>query len=79
MEEGIYSTCADGGPSARIVECARMKSVSARIRRSRINPHSLFGVNHNRVFRTDVLFIRTENTVGARSAQWPHRIIDDFG
>jgi len=25
---------------------------------------------HNRVFCTDVLFIRTENTVGARSAQW---------
>jgi uncharacterized membrane protein len=24
---------------------------------------------HNRVFRTDALFIRAENTVGARSAQ----------
>jgi hypothetical protein len=27
--------------------------------------------NHNRDFRTDVLSIRTEITVGARSAQWP--------
>jgi hypothetical protein len=27
------------------------------------------GVNHNRVFRADTLFIRTKNTVGARSAQ----------
>jgi hypothetical protein len=27
---------------------------------------------NNRVFRADVLFIRTENTVGARSAQWPY-------
>jgi len=26
---------------------------------------------HNRIFSTDALFIRGENTVGARSAQWP--------
>jgi hypothetical protein len=25
---------------------------------------------NNRVFGTDALFIRTQNTVGARSAQW---------
>jgi len=29
----------------------------------------VFGVYHNRVFGTDALFIRTENAVGARSAQ----------
>jgi hypothetical protein len=28
-----------------------------------------FAVNNNRVFRSDALFIRTENVVGARSAQ----------
>jgi hypothetical protein len=33
------------------------------------NPQALVAFIHNRVFRTDVLFIRTENTVGARSAQ----------
>ena len=32
-------------------------------------PQTLLGFIHNRVFRTDALFIRTENTVGARSAQ----------
>jgi len=25
---------------------------------------------HNRVFRADTLYLRVENTVGARSAQW---------
>jgi hypothetical protein len=30
------------------------------------NRRMVLGVNHNRVFCTDVLFIRTENTVGAR-------------
>jgi hypothetical protein len=35
------------------------------------NPRAVFGVDHNRVFCTDALFIRSENTVGARSAQWP--------
>jgi hypothetical protein len=30
----------------------------------------VFGVNQNRVFRADALFIRSENTVGARSAQF---------
>jgi hypothetical protein len=34
-----------------------------------------FGVNRNRVFRADALFIRTENTVGARGAQW--LLLDD--
>jgi hypothetical protein len=63
-------TCADGGPSARIADCARTKSTSARNRRSctKATPTALAFI-HNRVFCTDVLFIRTENTVGARSAQ----------
>jgi hypothetical protein len=32
---------------------------------------SPLGFFQNRVFRADGFFIRTENTVGARSAQWP--------
>jgi hypothetical protein len=32
-------------------------------------PCTAFGVNQNRVLCTDVPFIRTQNTVGARSAQ----------
>src|ERR1700690_2290979 len=40
-----------------------------RNRRSCINPHPILVVNQNRVFCTDALFIRTENAVGARSAQ----------
>jgi hypothetical protein len=36
-----------------------------------VKTKSRFGFFHNRVFGTDVFFIRTENTVGARSAQWP--------
>jgi hypothetical protein len=31
-----------------------------------------FAFLRNRVSGTDTLFIRTRNTVGARSAQWPH-------
>jgi len=61
--------CADEKPSARITDCVRMKSTSARNRRSWITPGGVFGVNHNRVFCADALFIRAENTVGARSAQ----------
>jgi hypothetical protein len=34
-------------------------------------PKAVVAFIHNRVFRTDVLLIRPENTVGARSAQWP--------
>jgi len=30
---------------------------------------AVFGVYRNRAFCTDVIFIRTESTVGARSAQ----------
>jgi hypothetical protein len=41
------------------------------------NPRAVFGVNHNRVFCADALFIRAENTVGARSAQW--RLVDAGG
>jgi len=63
------SLCADEKPSARILDCARMKSASVRNRGSRINPNADFVFANNRVFRTDVPFIRTENTVGARSAQ----------
>ena len=37
----------------------------------------MFGIYRNRVFRTDALFIRTENTVGARSAQWSHAEIGE--
>jgi hypothetical protein len=33
-------------------------------------PQIVFGVDHNRVFCADVHFIRTEDTVGAQSAQW---------
>jgi hypothetical protein len=33
-------------------------------------PHATFVFIHNRVFGTDTPFIRTKNTVGARSAQW---------
>jgi hypothetical protein len=33
------------------------------------NPQAVVAFIHNRVFCTDALFIRTENTVGARSAQ----------
>jgi len=61
--------CADEKLSARIVDYARMKSISAHNRRSWMKPHAVFGVNHNRIFCTDALFIRTKNTVGARSAQ----------
>jgi len=32
-------------------------------------PHAAFVVIQNRVFGTDTFFIRTENTVGAQSAQ----------
>jgi hypothetical protein len=33
------------------------------------NPCAVFGVNRNRDFRADAIFIRAEITVGARSAQ----------
>jgi hypothetical protein len=60
---------ADKKPSARIVDGARMKSISARHRRSRMKTHAVAGFNRNRVFRADTLYLRVENTVGARSAQ----------
>jgi hypothetical protein len=41
------------------------------------NPPTLFfGVNHNRVFCADALFIRTENTVGARERASPRLTSD---
>jgi hypothetical protein len=62
--------CADKKPSARIVDCARMKSTSARNRRSWIKAtRVILGFIHNRVFCADAFFIRAENAVGARSAQ----------
>jgi hypothetical protein len=39
------------------------------------NPTLCWDVNRNRVSCTDALFIRAENTVGARSAQW--LLVDD--
>jgi len=35
-----------------------------------MKPRSVSIFFNNRVFCTDTSFIRTENTVGARSAQW---------
>jgi hypothetical protein len=35
-----------------------------------MEPHAIPALIHNRVFYTDTLFIRTEDTVGAQSAQW---------
>jgi len=35
------------------------------------HPKPVVAFFHNRVFGTDTLFIRTKNTVGARSAQSP--------
>jgi len=35
-----------------------------------LNPDSVPSFIDNRVFRTDALFIRAENAVGAQSAQW---------
>ena len=63
-------TCADGVPSARILDCARTKKLSVHNRGSWIkaNPDRL-GFIQNRVFCADVLFIRAEDTVGAQSAQ----------
>jgi len=40
---------------------------------------SAFSFIHNRVFGADVLFIRTKNTVGARSAQCAYSDIDRCG
>src|SRR5450759_2525363 len=68
--------CADKKPSARIVDCARMKSTSARNRRSCITPRAVFGVNQNRVFCADALLIRTENAVGARERASPRVACD---
>jgi hypothetical protein len=65
-------------PSAQIVDCARMKSASARNRRSCIKSHAVPGFDHNRAFDTDVLFIRIESTVGARSAQLLSRHVGMF-
>jgi hypothetical protein len=47
-----------------------MKSTSVANRRSCIKQsQAVFAFINNRVFYTDALFIRIENTVGARSAQ----------
>jgi hypothetical protein len=64
--------CADEKPSARIIDCARMKSASVRNRRSWIKANlSALVFIHNRVFCADALFIRTENAVGARERARP--------
>jgi len=43
--------CADGVPSARIADCARMKSISPHAIGDLVqNPHAVFGVNNNRIF-----------------------------
>jgi len=56
-----------------------MKSASVRDRGSSMKPtQTVLAFIYNRVFCTDTLFIRTENTVGARSAQWSHCAIDDL-
>ena len=62
--------CADGVPSARILAGARMKSASVHQRGSwRKTKPNRFDFIQNRVCGTDVLFIRSANTVGAQSAQ----------
>jgi hypothetical protein len=64
--------CADEKLSARIVDCARTKTRPYAIGDpgSKQIQSALAFIN-NRVFCTDVLFIRTENMVDARSAQCP--------
>jgi len=42
-------------------------------------PQTTFAFLHNRDFRADVLFIRSEITVGARSAQSPRIAAADTG
>jgi hypothetical protein len=48
-----------------------MKGASApnRLSRRKATPQAAVAFIHNRVFCTDALLSRTENTVGARSAQ----------
>jgi hypothetical protein len=66
----IVCTCADGVPSARILDCARTKRLSAHNRGSlKRTASTAFAFIQNRDFGTDALFIRTKITVGARSAQ----------
>jgi len=55
-------------PSARIADYARMKKPSVHNRRSCIRTHAV-PVFIETVFSARMLFIRAENTVGARSAQ----------
>jgi len=43
-----------------------------------MKPCAIFVSIHNRVFCADVLFIRTENVVGAQSAQWLRLKCDEF-
>ena len=63
-------TCADGVPSARILDCARTKKLSVHNRGSlKRTASSAFAFIQNRAFGTDALFIRAEDTVGAQSAQ----------
>ncbi|MFA5911962.1 MAG: hypothetical protein WC830_00240 [Burkholderiales bacterium] len=69
---------ADEQLSARIVDGARMKSISARHRRSRLKTQAVAGLIRNRVFRADTLYLRVENTVGARSAQRLSRQVKMF-
>jgi len=64
-----WRCCADEKPSARIADCARIKTIRAE---SAIlyknNPMPLLPLTIT-VFLVRMLFIRTKNTVGARSAQ----------
>jgi hypothetical protein len=48
-----------------------MKNTSVRNQRSSVKTRAIPVFPHNRDFRADAFFIRSEITVGARSAQWP--------
>jgi hypothetical protein len=60
--------CADEKPSARIVDCARMKKPSVRNPQYYKKTHTVLVLTLPE-FSVRMLFIRTENAVGARSAQ----------
>jgi hypothetical protein len=49
--------------------CADEKHIRTQSAILNKTPNTVFGVNRNRAYCTDVLFIRTVSTVGARSAQ----------
>ena len=78
-QEGTSSggdrTCADGGPSARIVDCARMKNASVRNRRSCIKTPK---TGHITCYRTgQVIYYRQAKATGGDkmtppSLYWAH-------